>query len=250
MAAAVASLSACAARAPRVPRAPHRPPAPRSTPAAIRALPRIEYSIQVGAFSDPDNALRLVQALAERGLEAFYYKGANNLYRVRCGSFPTRERAIDRAQSLQREALIDDYAIVMPEILAPSGGEDDELRRKIVETALSFQGRPYRWGSDAPESGLDCSGLTMAAYRLHGLALPRTSAAQYAAGQPLDLADLRAGDLVFFATQGGERPTHVGLYLGDGRFIHAPRRGSVVRIDEMASTYYERRFLSGRDYLQ
>ena len=74
---------------------------------------------------------------------------------------------------------------------------------------------PYRWGGVNSTSGFDCSGLTMVCYRLNGLNLPRNSRAQFAAGKKVSKNDLRPGDLVFFATKGGSRVTHVGMYLGN-----------------------------------
>jgi cell wall-associated NlpC family hydrolase len=89
----------------------------------------------------------------------------------------------------------------------------------------------------------------MTAYRLNGLALPRASAEQFAGGEPIPVRGLQEADLVFFATEDATKPTHVGLYAGEGRFIHATSRGDVVRVDALANSHYERRFLGGRSYL-
>jgi hypothetical protein len=229
--------ASCAARAPRP--APH----PEVVP-----LPRIEYSVQLGAFASPDNALRLVASLAERKLEAFHFAGDDGLHRVRFGSFASRELARRRAEALKREGIIEQYFVVSPRSLPPGRG-DAALRRSVVGSATDFLGRPYRWGGASPETGLDCSGLTMTAYRLNGLALPRTSADQFAVGEPVSLSGLQEADLVFFTDEGGTTPTHVGLYLGEGRFIHAPSRGDVVRVDALSNSHYERRLLGGRSYL-
>lgn len=228
--------TSCAARAPRL-----GPPAPS-------ALPRIEYSVQVGAFADPENARRLIESLAGRGLEAFYFAGDEAIYKVRFGSFPSRELAVRRAQAFRDEGVIGDYFVVAPRPFGPVAG-GAQIRGEVARSALSFLGRRYRWGGSSPETGLDCSGLTMTAYRLNGLALPRASAEQFATGQPVPVHGLRQADLVFFATESKAKPTHVGLYLGEGRFIHAPGRGDVVRIDELAGSYYRRHFLGGRSYL-
>ncbi len=221
----------------------------RLTPHAVpRELPRIEYSIQVGAFADPENARRLIATLAERGLEAFYFVGERGIYKVRFGSFASRELAVRRADAVQEEGVIDDYFVVAPRSISLVHG-GAALRGDVVRSALAFLGRPYRWGGSSPDTGLDCSGLTMTAYRLNGLALPRAAAEQFASGEPVSARGLQEADLVFFATESGARPTHVGLYLGGGRFIHAPGRGGKVRIDELASRYYQRTFLAGRSYL-
>jgi hypothetical protein len=213
-----------------------------------RALPGIEYSVQVGAFADPDNALRLIESLAQRGLEAFYFAGDEGLHRVRFGSFPSRELAVRRAEGLRDAHVIDEYFVVAPRSFGPVRG-GAELRSEVVRSAISFLGRPYRWGGSSPETGLDCSGLTMTAYRLNGLALPRASVEQFASGEPVSVPGLQEADLVFFTTESRAKPTHVGLYLGEGRFIHAPGRGNVVRIDNLADSYYQRHFLGGRSYL-
>ena len=113
---------------------------------------------------------------------------------------------------------------------------------------MRFLGQPYQWGA-SETGGLDCSGLAMAAYRLNGIALPRTSQAQYAAGETVSLDALREADLVFFGAPGETSPTHVGLCIGDGRFIHAPGHGGVVRVDALANAYYQRQFLGGRSYV-
>jgi hypothetical protein len=221
----------------------------RVTPyASPSELPRIEYSVQVGAFAEPENARRLIAALAERGLEAFYFVGDGGIYKVRFGSFASRELAVRRAEAFREEHVIDDYFVVAPRSLGLVRG-GVALRAEVARSAMSFLGRPYRWGGSSPETGLDCSGLTMTAYRLNGLALPRAAAEQFAIGESVSSRELQKADLVFFATESRAKPTHVGLYLGGGRFIHAPGRGGKVRIDELASSYYRRTFLGGRSYL-
>jgi cell wall-associated NlpC family hydrolase len=219
------------------------PMAPQET------LPRLGFSIQAGAFADAENAALRVEILAECGLEAFHFAGDDGFHKVRFGSFSTREAAIERAEALKKDRIIEDYYIVAPE---PSGLERSEagFRAKVVNSAMEFLGTPYRWGGPSADTGFDCSGLTMTAYRLHGLALPRASADQYATGQHVTREGLRDADLVFFATGGGQRPSHVGLYIGQGRFIHAPGSGKVVRIDDLSQDYYAQRFLGGRSYLE
>jgi hypothetical protein len=230
----------CATHAPRVaPLPPRQPP----------TLPRIAFSIQVGAFVDVANAWRLVETLGQRGLEAFYFTAGDNVHRVRFGSFASQELATQRADELRRQRIIADYYVVPPE-LPSATGDDSALRARVVRTALGFRGRPYRWGSPAPQSGFDCSGLTMTAYRYAGLALPRTATAQYTSGVPVPRDGLREADLVFFAADGQDAPSHVGLYIGAGQFIHAPGRGKVVRVDDLAVGYYLRRFVGGRSYLR
>jgi hypothetical protein len=236
----VAALGGCAGRVP----APKPPPPPATAPGSPASLSRIGFSVQVGAFSNLDNAIRLRESLEAAGLEAFHFAGDDGLHRVRFGSFVDREGAIERARALQREGIVDAFYVVPPE-----RRQGTVLRRQVVRSALGFLGTPYRWGGPSPETGFDCSGLTMTSYRLNGLSLPRTSREQFAAGRPVAHRDLREADLVFFATGAGTAPSHVGIYIGEDRFVHAPSSGGVVRVDHLSSSYYRSRFLSGRSYV-
>ncbi len=229
-------LAGCSARAP-----PPRPPAPPD------ALPPVGFSIQAGAFRNLDNAVRLSETLRDRGLEAFHFVADDGLHKVRFGSFASKALAEQRAEDLRRERVIDRYYVVRPD---PGRSGPAGLRRQVVDSALGFLGSPYRWGGPSAEAGFDCSGLTMTAYRLHGLELPRTSAAQYAAGRSVSRSALEEADLVFFGAGRTGRVSHVGLYIGEGRFIHARSSRKVVRIDELSGGYYERHFLGARTYLQ
>jgi len=97
--------------------------------------------------------------------------------------------------------------------------------QKIVDTALALQGTPYAWGGSSPQ-GFDCSGLVQYAAASAGITVPRTSGAQATVGTPVSRADLQPGDLVFFYNPVG----HVGIYIGEGKMVHAPTFGDVVRI--------------------
>ncbi len=126
---------------------------------------------------------------------------------------------------------------------------DSRVLGDVVQTALDVMGMPYRWG-DEGEEGFDCSGLIQYAYRRHGITLPRRSADQAKAGAPVsrDLASLRAGDVLTFATS-GSRITHVGLYLGNGRFIHSARGGvqiSVLSDGDVSGRWWFRRWIGAR----
>lgn len=116
----------------------------------------------------------------------------------------------------------------------------------IAEQALLSVGTPYRRGGSSPETGFDCSGLVMHVFRqARGLEVPRTTREQRLAGKPVRLAHLREGDLVFYNTRG--RPySHVGIYVGEGRFVHAPRPGAKVRVESMRSSYWRARFNGAR----
>ncbi len=99
-----------------------------------------------------------------------------------------------------------------------------------VETALAYLGVPYVWGGESPTAGFDCSGLVMYVFRQHGVQLPHYSRAQFALGERVAPADLQPGDAVFF----GNPVYHVGIYVGGGWFVHAPRTGDVVRLARLA----------------
>lgn len=211
------------------------------------------YTIQAGAFAHLDNAVRLMQALQAQGLEAYYFRHQSGLFKVRFGDFPSAREARQRAEQLRDAAIIDVFYIVRPEEYAVARQRrygDGYLRDHLVDTARRFLGIPYKWGGESAREGFDCSGLTMTVYRMNGLSLPRNSRQQYRRGRPVAKGGLRPGDLVFFATNGGRRVSHVGIYLGSGRFIHAPKTGKTIRIASLSSSYFAKRYLGGRTYLR
>jgi cell wall-associated NlpC family hydrolase len=89
----------------------------------------------------------------------------------------------------------------------------------------------------------------MTVYRLNGLNLPRSSREQYRTGTPVPRNRLQPGDLVFFDTSGRGTVSHVGLYAGSGRFIHAPKSGGTIRSEQLQNPYFKRRYVGARDYL-
>ena len=116
---------------------------------------------------------------------------------------------------------------------------------ETVIQALAAAGVPYHRGGQSPASGFDCSGLVAHVFQeAYGIRLPHNARAQSRMGRPVSPNRLQAGDLVFYNT---ERPfSHVGIYLGDDRFIHAPKPGASVRVESMRSRYWERRFDGAR----
>lgn len=119
-------------------------------------------------------------------------------------------------------------------------------RSEALLQALLSLGVDYRYGGDSPATGFDCSGLVAHVYKeAWGMRLPRDTKAQSQAGVPVSLAELRAGDLVFYDTL--KRPySHVGIYLGDGKFVHAPKTGAQVRVESLKSAYWTQRFNGAR----
>jgi len=116
----------------------------------------------------------------------------------------------------------------------------------LASTALSVLGIKYRYGGETPDTGFDCSGLvSYAAEKSLGLKLPRQSAQMARLGTSVKLNELKKGDLVFVNTR-GHRFSHVGIYLGDRKFVHAPRSGSVVRIESMDIAYWQKRYNGAR----
>lgn len=122
-------------------------------------------------------------------------------------------------------------SIVYPELTAEQSSD-------IAFHALGLVGTPYRYGGNTPSGGFDCSGLIGYVYKIRaGLVPPRTVAALSDFGAPIGADELRTGDLVIF---GAGRPSHAGIYVGEGRFVHAPSTGGEVRLDRLASTYWAR----------
>ena len=118
--------------------------------------------------------------------------------------------------------------------------------QKMLDTALSYLGVPYRLGGASPRTGFDCSGLVSHVFRqTFGLSLPRTAREIARNGAAVARGELLPGDLVFFNTRGFLN-SHVGIYLGDSKFVHAPNSRGRVRIDDMDDSYYRTRFNGAR----
>jgi cell wall-associated NlpC family hydrolase len=113
--------------------------------------------------------------------------------------------------------------------------------------ALRMVGKPYRYGGAGPASGFDCSGLVQFSYRQAGVRLPRSTEQQLVSSRPVSRSRLRRGDLLFF-DQEGRKNSHVGIYLGGGRFVHAPSSGKRVRTDRLDAPYWARHLSSIRRF--
>ncbi|MBV8596584.1 MAG: C40 family peptidase [Candidatus Eremiobacteraeota bacterium] len=117
------------------------------------------------------------------------------------------------------------------------------LELRLTKTALRYLGVPYMWGGES-FSGVDCSGFVQAVFRRNGIELPRTADAQFEVGRRVAGSGLQPGDLVFFQTY-AEGASHVGIYLGQGQFVHASSSNG-VRVDSMSESYYASRFIGAR----
>lgn len=158
-----------------------------------------------------------------------------------CGSSPRR----------QAEVIVPSPLVVpSPPVLTPAARPDSGRGQEIALFSLGLLDAGYRFGGKNPEAGLDCSG--MASYVLEksaGIALGGSAASIAKQGRKIALDDSRAGDLVFFNTRGGPY-THVGIYMGDGRFIHAPSSTQgKVRLDTLRDGYFAQRFTEARAYI-
>lgn len=116
----------------------------------------------------------------------------------------------------------------------------------LIETAKSKLGSPYVWGATGSRGSFDCSGFVGWVYARYGVDLPRTSIEQSGAGEPVRRSELQPGDLVFFHTRGGDRVSHVGIYIGNNNFIHASSGGGHVKISSLDEAYYDRNYQSAR----
>lgn len=115
-------------------------------------------------------------------------------------------------------------------------------RAKIVNVANDMLGISYQYGGQSPKKGFDCSGLVYYSHKQAGIRIPRTTRGQFRAVKQISYRSLKAGDLVFFNTKGYGLVSHVGIYIGDGKFIHAPSSGKRVSIADINDKYWKHRY--------
>jgi hypothetical protein len=225
----------------------------QAPPVAAATVAQTGYSIQAGAFSVLDNAQTLTRTLNALGLDAYYFPHESGLFKVRFGDFPSRDAAVREAERLHDKALIKDSFIVGAENHSvPKQGlsGEDEFRDKLVATAERFMGGKYSWGGASSQDGFDCSGLALAIYQLNGLRLPRSAVEQFRTGTAVPKDRLQKGDLVFFAPSPNRAISHVGIYVGEKAFIHAPGKDKKIRKDSLDSDYFREHFSGARTYLK
>lgn len=139
--------------------------------------------------------------------------------------------------------------LVLTALLAPAGLADEAPSKKpmgMIERALSWLGVRYRFGGQDEKRGFDCAGLVRRVYATMAVNLPRTAAAQYREGCMVSRDELQPGDLVFFRNTYKRGISHVGIYIGDGRFVHAASRRRAVVVDRLDTPYFRSRFAGGR----
>jgi murein DD-endopeptidase len=118
--------------------------------------------------------------------------------------------------------------------------------RQAAEVAASMVGKPYRYGGTTPQ-GFDCSGLVQYSYKRAGLDVPRITSTQRDKSRKVSVSGLARGDLLFF-NQEGKYSSHVGIYLGENRFVHAPSSGTRVRVDYLTDTYWQKHLVDARRF--
>ena len=136
-----------------------------------------------------------------------------------------------------------------------NGGFNQQIKVRLVgyqssvcANAQAQIGKAYQWGVEDPETGFDCSGLSQFVYAEEGIQIPRTAAEQYHSLQPVK--NLQEGDLVFFRTHNNSRKiSHVGIYVGDGYFVHAPRTGETIRMSSLSDPYWKKNYAGARRVL-
>jgi cell wall-associated NlpC family hydrolase len=218
----------------------------------------VDFVVQVGAFKNLDSAVNLVKKLNKYELDAFYFYDKDKLFKVRFGNYASDYTAKKIADDLKQRGIIGSYKIVSPETYEyvkfnkykDKEKTSNSIRDLLVKTVKRHIGIPYKWGGTSVKTGFDCSGLMMVTYKMNGFIIPRNSRMQYKKGKKISKSELRKGDLVFFATGSNRyRITHVGMYIGNGKFVHAPGRGKRVRIASLNNSYFKKRYIGAVTYL-
>ncbi|GFE62786.1 NlpC/P60 family protein [Geobacter sp. AOG2] len=214
------------------------------------------YAVRFGDFATREKARTAARKLvADRMINSFYIAPPHQIVftgprEAGWQKPPAEELTPPRAAEVPKT----------PKDRGKTGERGESIRQKsarssgdmgaiAARTAERFVGIPYRWGGENVVDGMDCSGFVRAVYNLCGLSIPRTSRDQFKAGDPVRKDDLRDGDLLFFGSS-ADSINHVGIYVGNGRFVHAPRRGEDIKVSGVDESYFERRFVGARRYFQ
>lgn len=169
--------------------------------------------------------------------------GIQALESLLCGLAGTHRAGIAGCRTQSPAGPVIDAEAAMPSEL-PNASTGMEEVDKISKTATQFIGTPYRFGGEGL-TGIDCSSLVQQVFREHQIALPRTAREQRMVGSEVAEGDLRKGDLVFFQTY-ASYPSHVGIYLGEGKMIHASSAKGEVTVSDLNSDYYRSRYLGAK----
>ena len=152
---------------------------------------------------------------------------------------------IETALPVQRVQTASDINVEIAAQLREADVPENRVQT-VMKRALALLGTPYRWGGNSPDGGFDCSGLVGYVFRTAlGIELPRVSGDMAHNGEQVERNAMTAGDLVFFSRR-GSRVDHVGIYVGNGQFVHAPRTGKDVMVSELDSGYWSGKFLQAR----
>lgn len=192
-----------------------------------------------GTESDGKNYVRVVEGpLNIRSGPGTDYEKAGKLYTGRV------VEVLDLANGwykLENGYISADYVVEASASEAQSSGKAQEL----VDYALQFIGTPYVYGGSSPR-GFDCSGFTSYVYKQCGVKINRTASAQLNNGYAVSRSDLQPGDLVMFKSGGSKPASHVGIYIGNGQFVHSSAPGVGVVIDSLNSNFYSRTYVGAR----
>ncbi|MFC5594654.1 C40 family peptidase [Lysobacter niastensis] len=216
---------------------------PRSGLSAVsrptRAIRRVLLSVLLGAVAVPALAQQITPSSSLAGDSAD-------------APAPVTRNSLPEAMTFSDRALL--LATDLNRLLLPSSTTEGESLpaaeqgriQTVMQRALALLGTPYRWGGTDPNKGFDCSGLVGYVFRnALGIELPRVSREMAKTGELVtDKAKLAAGDLVFFGRRG--RVDHVGIYVGEGRFVHAPSRGKDVQVSSLETGYWSAKFMQAR----
>lgn len=220
------------------------------------------YAVRFGSFPTREKALATARKLVADKVIDHYYVTPPNEVVFKDGAVKALPKQM---QDTRLPAISSPFASKKPEppppastkpaepaaekpLIATRPGEKD-MGSIVARTAERFVGIPYQWGGNTVVDGLDCSGFVRAVYNLCGVNIPRTSRDQFQTGNAVSLADLRDGDLVFFGAS-EHSINHVGIYVGNGRFVHAPRRGEDIKITSVSEPYFSKRFVGAKRYFQ
>ena len=186
-------------------------------------------------------ALAAAPAFAQQAAPAMSASVASEAPMLLPDAMTLPDRALMVASDIN-SLLVSGKTAAVAEDYTPTDGKI----KTVLQKALALLGTPYRWGGTSPEKGFDCSGLVSYVFRNSlGIELPRVSRDQAQTGELIhDKSKLTAGDLVFFGRRG--RVDHVGIYVGEGRFVHAPRTGKDVMVSDLDSGYWSHKYMQAR----